>query len=75
MPLQAKSFVSNEPDAAAAAGSAARALRDALGDSLRAVLVFATIQHDHARLLGALRAGLGPAVPIVGCSTQGVMGR
>ncbi len=40
-----------------------------------AVLVFASVEHDQAALLGGLREVLGPTTRLLGCSAQGVMGR
>ncbi|HTV17721.1 MAG TPA: FIST N-terminal domain-containing protein [Polyangiaceae bacterium] len=39
------------------------------------VLSYLTVNHDQAQFLSGLREALGPDVPVVGCSGQGVMGR
>ncbi|MCP6768701.1 hypothetical protein NL529_28060, partial [Klebsiella pneumoniae] len=41
----------------------------------RLVLSYLTVNHDQAQFLAGLRETLGPSVPVVGCSGQGVMGR
>jgi hypothetical protein len=38
------------------------------------VLTYLTVNHDQAAFLKGLRDVLGPQVPILGCSTQGVIG-
>jgi hypothetical protein len=43
------------------------------GEPLSAVLVYATVNHDQAALLRAVRQQVGADVLVVGCSTQGVM--
>src|SRR6185436_9478014 len=52
------------------------ALRGAFSDApLSAVLVYATMNHDQEALLQALHETLGPSVAVLGCSTQGIMGK
>lgn len=58
--------------AAAAADLADRL--SAVADA-RAVLLYATVNHDLPALVGALRDRLGPGVALVGCSAQGVVAR
>jgi hypothetical protein len=74
MGFRAVSHLSRETDSSAAGLALARALREGLGgERPAAVLVYATINHDHSALLAGLREGIGPGVAVVGCSAQGVM--
>lgn len=67
--------VNQDPDSRAAAIKAAEAvLARAAGQRLAAAVVYATIDHDQETVLAALREVLGP-LPIVGCSTGGMMGK
>ena len=71
----ASSFYSLETDSADAGRLAGQKLKDAFGhERLRAVLVYATMNHDHAPLLEALRAELPEDVILLGTSGQGVVG-
>lgn len=71
----ASTFYSNEPDSTEAGRMAAESLAKAFeGEELRAVLVYATMNHDHPELLAAVRAGLPKDVILVGTSGQGVVG-
>lgn len=75
MQTLASSFYSLEPDSPDAGRLAAQHLRNAFGqERLRAVLVYATMNHDHGNLLAALRAELPKDVILVGTSGQGVVG-
>jgi hypothetical protein len=83
MPLLAHSYVSDETDSGRAGAAVAAAMNEAFGAAegrqgapLVAVIVYATVNHDQAALLKAVRAGLGPerGVLVVGCSAQGVAG-
>jgi hypothetical protein len=40
---------------------------------MEAVIVYATINHQQEQVLQGLRAALGPSVPVLGCSVQGVV--
>src|ERR1041384_2438881 len=76
MELRASSCSSEDTDSTRAAEMAARSLRDAFdGDALKAVVVYATVNHDQSGLLEHLGKELGAAVPIIGCSSQGIMTR
>jgi hypothetical protein len=71
----AHGVVSREKSTPAAARALARAVREAFGaDDPAVVLVYATVDHDPEVLLLTLAAALGP-VPLVGCSTPGLMAR
>jgi len=69
------SFFSLEPDSSDAGRLAGESLRGQFGaERLKAVLVYATMNHDHAELLAGLRATLPRDVLLVGSSGQGVVG-
>ncbi len=71
----ASTFYSQEPDSAEAGRQAAQSLVDSFQDNpLRAVLAFATMNHDHSEMLQTLRAGLPKDVLLLGTSGQGVVG-
>jgi hypothetical protein len=75
MSLFASAHYSLEIDSVEAGSAAARALVHEFGPApLRAVLVFTTMNHDHASLLEAVRAELPKDVLLLGCSAQGVVG-
>lgn len=64
---------SHHVDSISAGRAAARAAREGLGGRTPSVaLVFASADHDHGLLLGAIQAEL-PGVPIVGCTGEGVI--
>ncbi|HEY8926544.1 MAG TPA: FIST N-terminal domain-containing protein [Polyangia bacterium] len=74
-----QTFASNvyslEPDSSDAGRLAAQKLKAEFGpERLKAVLVYATMNHDHAPLLEAFRAELPEDVLVVGTSGQGVVG-
>jgi hypothetical protein len=73
MTLRAASFFSEEPDSEDAGRLVARGMRDAFGgEQLQVAMVYATVNHDQAVLLEAVRRELGPGVPLLGCSVQGL---
>jgi len=75
MQTLASSIYSLEPDSADAGRLAAQSLKEKFGtERLRAALVYATMNHDHAVLLEAFRAELPEDVLVVGTSGQGVVG-
>jgi hypothetical protein len=56
--------------------SVAAAVKSGFGsEKLKALLVYATINHNHADVLGGIRSRLGEDVLVAGCSAQGVMSR
>jgi len=73
--LTAKGVLSRHRDSFEAGQRAALELRDALPAPPKLVLCYLTINHEQVRFLAGLRGVLGPRVPVVGCSGQGVMGR
>ncbi|HZU82726.1 MAG TPA: FIST N-terminal domain-containing protein [Polyangiaceae bacterium] len=75
MSFHAWSHFSVETDSKKAGSAAAKALKEGFGSRpLKAALLYASVTHDQGALLRAARAELGPDVPIVGCSVQGVIG-
>jgi hypothetical protein len=74
MGYHALTCLSQETNSDRAGLAVARAIREGFGKQvLRAVVAYATVNHDQPSLLRGLREGLGPGVALVGCSGQGVM--
>jgi hypothetical protein len=72
--LFAYSQVSQEPDSRSAGEAVATAVKNAFdAEKLKALIVYATINHDHDELLAGVRDVVGPDVQVAGCSAQGVM--
>lgn len=74
MGLFAASHVSSVADSKLAATELGKHLQASFsGEPLRAVLVYSTVNHDQHGVLMTLRELLGPDVPLLGCSTPGIM--
>jgi hypothetical protein len=74
MRVRAASLLTLEPDSLAVGEAAGRSIRQAFEtDPLRLMLVYGSINHDQVALLEGLSASVGPDVPVVGCSAQGVI--
>jgi hypothetical protein len=70
----AYSFYTTDPDSLDAGREVGEQLRRQFaGEPMKAVLVYATINHEQSEILAGLRGALGPDVPILGCSVQGVV--
>ena len=70
----AATYFSLEPDSREAARLAAHSLKaEFAGKPLKSVIVYATMNHDHAELLQTLRAELPRDVLVMGSSGQGVV--
>jgi hypothetical protein len=70
----ASSFISTEPESLDAGRLAGEALTERFGaERLQVVMAYATVNHDQAPVLEALRAAVGPDVFILGCSVQGMV--
>ncbi len=70
----AATYFSLESDSSEAAHLAAHSLKEQFaGKPLRSVIVYATMNHDHAALLATLRAELPSDVLLLGSSGQGVV--
>jgi hypothetical protein len=68
------SVYSDEPESADAARAVAQSLLAQFGErGPKAVLVYATMNHDQTALLQQLRSELGSDTLLLGCSTQGVV--
>jgi len=72
--ITASSAILQETDSRKAGWDAATALREEIGRP-KAVLAYLTVNHDAPAFLAAAGEALGPDVPVIGCSTQGIMGR
>jgi hypothetical protein len=74
--LHAFSAVTGDTNSTRAADEVAARIHEAFAKHpLRAVLVYATVNHDQPDILRRLRSRLGGHVPLLGCSVQGVVVR
>lgn len=74
MRLKASSIFTLESDSQEAATFAAKSLASSFGaEQPKLLLVYGTINHEHAQMLAALRAAVGPKPLLVGCSAQGIV--
>jgi hypothetical protein len=74
MANRAHTFFSVETSSLQAGRRAGESLmRQFAGQRPQAVVVYATINHQQPQVLQGLRAAVGPGIPIVGCSAQGVV--
>lgn len=70
----ASSVFSDEPESLDAGKAVAHGLLAEFGrGGLKAVVAYATMNHDQQSVLDGLRAGLGDDVLLLGCSVQGVV--
>lgn len=68
------SIFSDEPESLDAGRAVAQELVDKFGPGgVKAVLAYATMNHDQQAVLEGLRAGLGKDALLLGCSVQGVV--
>jgi hypothetical protein len=71
----AHSHISQDSDSVRAGEEIAWAVTEGFGsEKPKALLVYATINHDHADLLAGVRGVVGDDVIVAGCSAQGIMG-
>lgn len=75
MKIEAKSVLSRQRHSFEAGRHAALEIQGGFSAPPRIVLCYLTVNHEQERFLAGLADVLGPDVPIVGCSGQGVMGR
>lgn len=75
MALRSRSYVSENRSSADCGRSLGTRIRSDLGDDVKLVIVYLTVNHDQPALLRGLREVLGGDVAIVGCSGQGVIAR
>jgi hypothetical protein len=74
MSVHASSCFSQEPDSEEAGRAVASAVRQEFGaERLAAAVIYSTVNHDLAELFASVRSELGPDVPVIGCSVQGVV--
>jgi hypothetical protein len=74
MSIHASSCFSQEPDSEEAGRAVGSAVRREFGaERLSAAIIYATVNHDLDELLASIRQELGPDVPVIGCSAQGVV--
>jgi hypothetical protein len=73
--ITAKSVLSRQRNSIEAGRSAGAEIVAGMPALPKVVLCYLTVNHDQAQFIAGLVEKLGPNVPIVGCSGQGVMGR
>jgi hypothetical protein len=73
--LTAKSVLSRQRNSVEAGRAAGAEIGAAFATPPKLVLSYLTVNHDQQQFLAGLSEQLGPNVPVVGCSGQGVMGR
>jgi hypothetical protein len=73
--ITAKSVLSRQRNSIEAGRSAGAEIVAGMPALPKVVLCYLTVNHDQAQFIAGLVEKLGPGVPIVGCSGQGVMGR
>jgi hypothetical protein len=73
--LTAKSVLSRQRNSFEAGRSAGAEIAAAFAVPPKIVLCYLTVNHDQPQFLAGLQDKLGPSVPVIGCSGQGVMGR
>jgi hypothetical protein len=73
--LAAKSAVSRQRNSLEAGRAAGSEIAGAFSTPPKIVLCYLTVNHDQQQFLAGLSDKLGPNVPVIGCSGQGVMGR
>lgn len=75
MPIVATSYMTHTANSLATGRALARKLLDSSSKRPALVVTYLTVNHDQAGVLEGLSEELGADVPLVGCSTQGVVGR
>jgi hypothetical protein len=74
MTSRARTHYSIESDSLDAGRLAGESLiKQFAGEPIEVVLAYATINHDQTVVVEGLRNALGPRVPVIGCSVQGVV--
>jgi hypothetical protein len=74
MSVHAASCFSQESDSEEAGRAVASAVRREFGaERLAAAMIYGTVNHDLEELFASVRRELGPDVPVIGCSAQGVV--
>jgi hypothetical protein len=76
MSVVAQSHVSTSVNSFETGTELARNIRAGFGtEPLKVVMAYATVHHDPSALLNGLREIFGPDVRVIGCSSQGLIGR
>ena len=75
MPVSAASFMTHTANSRETGRSLAKQLQEAFREPPSLVVTYLTVNHDQRGFLEGLGDVLGSEVPVVGCSTQGVVGR
>jgi hypothetical protein len=75
MALHTRSYVTEARSSSATGIALGSQVRTDLGDDVKVVIAYMTVNHDQGAFLRGLRGALGDAVPIIGCSGQGVIAR
>jgi hypothetical protein len=69
-----RTFYSTDPDSLEVGRSAGQSLLAQFGaEPIKAVLVYATINHEQSEVMDGLLSALGKDIPVIGCSVQGVV--
>src|SRR5688572_11119661 len=75
MPVSAASFMTHTANSRETGRGLAKQLQEAFREPPSLVVTYLTVNHDQRGFLEGLGDVLGSEVPVVGCSTQGVVGR
>jgi small ligand-binding sensory domain FIST len=75
MSVAAQSFVTSSANSLATGRDTAHRVLDGLGGEPKLVLTYLSVNHDQGAFLRGLHEVVGPNVPVLGCSAQGVIGR
>jgi hypothetical protein len=74
MSILARSYMTTSANSLQTGRQVAAALCETLGGPPKLVMTYLTVNHDQPSYLRGLREGVGTAVPMLGCSAQGVIG-
>jgi len=75
MPVSAASFMTHTANSRETGRALAKQLQQAFREPPSLVVTYLTVNHDQQGFLEGLGDVLGGEIPVVGCSTQGVVGR
>jgi len=75
MTWQVRTAYSTDPNSREAGRECARAVIESTTGPVRGAVLYFSLLHDVEALVEAIRELLGPDVPLVGTSTQGIVGR
>ena len=75
MTVAATSFMTHTANSLDTGRRTARQIRESMSEPPALVVTYLTVNHDQSGFLRGLREVLGPEIPVVGCSAQGVVGR